>query len=596
MLDLRIYRAAFVPVLFAVLVVAFSLQDRPRPLETTLAPDAFDGARASALLQGLAGAFPDRRPGSPGDDALARRVEQDLRAIVPGRQVGDEPLVRVQRVRAQTIDGERRITNVIATRPGAPGPGIVVVAHRDAAGRGARAELSGTAALLELARVAGDGRLRRTITFVSTSGGTGGAGGAAAAVSRLPRPVDAVLVLGNLAGARVHKPFVVGFSNGHGMAPLRLRRTVETAVRAEAGVDPGAPRAALQWARQAAPLTIGEQGAFGRAGLPAVLLSASGERPPPAGAAVSDRRLGVFGRAALRTVTALDAGPDVAPGPQSLIVTRRKVLPGWAIRLLVAALMLPVLLAAIDGFARVRRRREDVGRWLRWTLVTALPFAVVAAVARVLAMAGLLDPAPPAPVQAGSVPVDGAAVAALAVLALTFALAWLGLRPVGLRTFGARGRPEGAGPAAALAVLVCGLVVVAWVVNPFAAALLVPAAHVWLLATAPEVRLPRPVAAGAVLLALAVPLLAVAALDAQSLGLSAGQAAWMAVLLVAGGHVAAWAWLGASLLAGCAVAAVMIVLRAPPGPEAGPGDVTVRGPVTYAGPGSLGGTESALRP
>jgi hypothetical protein len=32
MLDLRIYRAAFVPVLFAVLVVAFSLQDRPRPL------------------------------------------------------------------------------------------------------------------------------------------------------------------------------------------------------------------------------------------------------------------------------------------------------------------------------------------------------------------------------------------------------------------------------------------------------------------------------------------------------------------------------------------------------------------------------------
>jgi hypothetical protein len=68
------------------------------------------------------------------------------------------------------------------------------------------------------------------------------------------------------------------------------------------------------------------------------------------------------------------------------------------------------------------------------------------------------------------------------------------------------------------------------------------------------------------------------------------------VLLVAGGHVAAWAWLGASLLAGCAVAAVMIVLRAPPGPEAGPGDVTVRGPVTYAGPGSLGGTESALRP
>jgi hypothetical protein len=60
--------------------------------------------------------------------------------------------------------------------------------------------------------------------------------------------------------------------------------------------------------------------------------------------------------------------------------------------------------------------------------------------------------------------------------------------------------------------------------------------------------------------------------------------------------VTAWGWLGASLLAGCAVAAVMIVLRPPPTASAGPEDVTVRGPLTYAGPGSLGGTESALRP
>jgi apolipoprotein N-acyltransferase len=108
------------------------------------------------------------------------------------------------------------------------------------------------------------------------------------------------------------------------------------------------------------------------------------------------------------------------------------------------------------------------------------------------------------------------------------------------------------------------------------------------------VSLPRPAAVAAVLLGL-VPLLAVAAVDAATLGLSPGQAAWTAVLLVAGGHVTASAWLGASLLAGCAVAAVMIVLRPPPAPAAGPGDVTVRGPLTYAGPGSLGGTESALR-
>ena len=155
-------------------------------------------------------------------------------------------------MRAQTIDGERRITNVIATRPGAAGPGIVVVAHRDAAGHGARAELSGTAALLELARVAGDGRLQRTITFVSTSGGTGGTAGAAAAVAALPRPVDAVLVLGDIAGTRIRKPFVVGFSNGHGMAPAAAaaHRRDGRARRRPASDPGGAARGAAVGARR----------------------------------------------------------------------------------------------------------------------------------------------------------------------------------------------------------------------------------------------------------------------------------------------------------------------------------------------------------
>ena len=40
MLDARIYRAALVPVLLAVIVCAFSLQDRPTAVTTTLAPDA----------------------------------------------------------------------------------------------------------------------------------------------------------------------------------------------------------------------------------------------------------------------------------------------------------------------------------------------------------------------------------------------------------------------------------------------------------------------------------------------------------------------------------------------------------------------------
>ena len=56
----------------------------------------------------------------------------------------------------------------------------MIAAHRDAAGRGVKAELSGTAAMLELARVLSDGRARADDDVrVSTSGGSGGAAGAA---------------------------------------------------------------------------------------------------------------------------------------------------------------------------------------------------------------------------------------------------------------------------------------------------------------------------------------------------------------------------------------------------------------------------------
>src|ERR671938_1571548 len=63
MLDARIYRAALVPVLLAVIVCAFSLEGQPQPITTTLAPDAFSGARAQRELADLAGEFPARRAG-----------------------------------------------------------------------------------------------------------------------------------------------------------------------------------------------------------------------------------------------------------------------------------------------------------------------------------------------------------------------------------------------------------------------------------------------------------------------------------------------------------------------------------------------------
>jgi Peptidase family M28 len=581
-LDPRIYRAGFLPILFVLVLVGFSLREPPRPLTATLAPDAFDGAAAFRDLDRLAAAAPARRPGSAGDRLVADRVEQALRAS--GFRVA------VDRFAAQTADGRRELTTVVGERTGFSSRRVLVVAHRDALGHGARAELSGTAALLELARVLGGRTLDRTLVLASTSGGTAGL----AAAERLARepggPVDAVLVLGDLAGTRTDRPLVVPWSDSTAIAPLELRRTVEAAVAAEVGVRPGGARPGVQLARLAFPLTLGEQGPFVARGTGAVLLSASGERAPAADAPVSAARLAAFGRAALRSVSALDAGDDV-PASGTYVLLERKVLPSWAVRLLALALMLPVLLAAVDALARVRRRREHVGMWLCWVGASAVPFLLGALLTAVLFRIGLIDAAPGAPVAgAASVP----NVAALAAVAIAIALAWWTLRPRLLRVLGVAGDPALGGAATAVVLVLAAVTLVVWAGNAYASLLLIPSLHLWLLAMAPETRLRRPLALGLYAAGLLPPLL-VAYAYARQLGLDPLELAWMGALLVAGGALPPLAVLVWCVALGCAASALVVILRATSSSPLAAPPITVRGPRTYAGPGSLGGTESALR-
>src|SRR5438105_3486545 len=208
MLNGRLYRAALLPLGLALVVAAFSLASRPSPRTSTLAPDAFDGGRAFAEMNALAAQFPDRRPGSRQDGRFAAQVAHAIEGL--GGTAGGGFSVHVRRLQAQTIDGERTLTTVIAQRPGAhSAPAIVVLAHRDAAARGSRAELAGTAALLELARVFAARETQRAVILVSTSGGSGGEAGAADFAAHTGGPVDAAIVLGDLASAHRRGPFVV---------------------------------------------------------------------------------------------------------------------------------------------------------------------------------------------------------------------------------------------------------------------------------------------------------------------------------------------------------------------------------------------------
>jgi Peptidase family M28 len=589
MLDPRIYRAALLPVLLALIVGAFSLSDRPRPIGTTLQPDAFSQQRAMADLDALSARFPARRPGDSGDAAMAAQLAAAFRGMRSYQ-------VSTPSFEGETVDGTRRLTSVIARQVGAPGPGLVIVAHRDALGRGARAELSGTAAMLELARVVRGGRLRRTVTFVSTSGGSGGLAGARDLVDRLTGPTDAVLVLGDVAGRTVRRPFVTGWSTGDGVGSLQLRRTIEAAVRAEADTNPGGSRVTSQWARLAFPVTVSEQGPLVAADLPAALLSVGGERPPAADDPIVPARMQSFGRASLRALTALDNAPDLeGAGSSHGLVTLRKVLPVWAVRLLVAALLLAPLLVTVDGFARVRRRHEAVIPWLWWLVGLAAPLVCALAFAWLLGFAGMLPATPPEPAAPGAIAFEGVARVGAGAVALVAVLAWIVLRPALLRRGGVRGSLRGEGAGVALLVMWCALAFVLWLTNPYAAALLVPGAHVLLAVVAPELRLRRWLAVGLVVLA-ALPFVIVDISISGQLGLSPGHFAWFCLLLLTGGIVGPLGWVVWSLVLACLLAALLLAWRTRPAATADdPLPVTVRGPLTYAGPGSLGGTESALR-
>jgi hypothetical protein len=614
MLNGRLYRAAFVPFLFVLAIAAFSLGARPAPLTSTLAPDAFEGAPAFAELRSLATRFSQRRPGSPGDQGLAGYVRRTLEGL--GGAAGGGFSVRSFRFQAQTIDGERTLTNVIAQRAGSTSaPPILIVAHRDAAAAGgSEAELSGTAALLELARVFAARETKRTIILASTSGGSGGSAGASALAGELAAmgpsagesagggPPDAAIVLGDVAGTDTRRPLIVPFSDGLGSAPLQLQRTVDEAITQEVVNDPGEPSALAQLAHLAFPMALGEQAVLNAGGLPAVLIQSSGERGPAAGEPVSMERLEGFGRAALSAVDALDAAPDVSSTMQTGLLLAHKTMPMWVLRLLVLALLLPPLVAAVDGLARARRRRLAVGRWMLWTLSCALPFFSCALLAYLLGWLGILGATPFGPILSSALPFAGAAVTAVVATVLTFALAWL-LWGVLVRRMGWGARPsvEVAGLSMLLVALVVALF--AWIVNPLTALLAVPALHLWLVLASPDTlglseRSRR--AAALVLIALGLlPLALLIVFYAHQLGLGVGEVAWTGVLLLAGGYVGLVGAILWSVAFGCAAVAVMLALTPiPDAPGALPGErieVTIRGPMTYAGPGSLGGTESALR-
>jgi hypothetical protein len=479
----RLYRGTWLLVGIPLLAAAFSVH-RPAPLPTpqpTL-PASFDRFGAVELASELARLYPDRVPGTAGAAGAAEWVRQQL-SPYGLKVVSDRFRANVPGV------GERTLENQLVTVPGRSPDEIVVMSHRDddGSGPGANNNASGIAALIQLARSYGSSIGARavspqhTLVFVATDGGAFGALGARRFAESHRGRVIAAIDLAALAGSG--PPRIVLAGTEPRLASPGLVETAAQRVLEQAGSRPAHAGALAQLVDLAFPYTLHEQGPLLAHGIPALTLTSGGERPPSAFVDRADRldglRLAQLGGSAQQLLRWLDFGAELAPGTARYIYFGPRVLPGWAIELVLLAALLPFLLVAVDLFARCRRRHIPLAPALRSYRSRAGFWLWVMVIFELFALAGVWPGAPAVPLPPESAPATDWPVGGLLGLAVLAGLGWLVTRARLMPRRPASATEELAGTTAALlALAVVALLVVA--TNPFALVFLLPSLHAWL--------------------------------------------------------------------------------------------------------------------
>jgi hypothetical protein len=477
----RLYRGTWLLVGLPLLVAAFSVA-RPTPLPRAFLPE-FDGQATKQLADDLVTLHADRFPGSVG---AAQWFRDQLKPYgLP---------IRTERFSA-VIPGHGRVQmqNLVAEAVGRSPRSIVVMAHRDndGTGLGANDNASGTAMLVQLARAYGappgfSGRTLRpnhTILFVSTDGGAFGALGAAefAAHSPLRHDVAAVIDLDSVGGPGPIRMQI------NGDVPRNPSGTlVETAaarVAAQIGRRPARDSILRQLTDLGFPYSLYEQAPFLAHGVGALTLTSAGDNPPDPLGDVTQRlrvdKLNQVGRSAQDLLGSLDEGLEFTQGTSSYLYLGSRLIRGWAIALVLMACLLPFLAAAVDLFARCRRRRIPLAPALR-ALRSRLGFwAWVIVLFEIFGLLGAWPDGAPRPVSPRSDAATNWPAGLLIVLGLLALAGWLVTRERLVPRREVSVESELAGHTAALLALgALSLLVVA--TNPYALLFLLPSLHAWL--------------------------------------------------------------------------------------------------------------------
>ncbi|HEY5161189.1 MAG TPA: M28 family peptidase, partial [Gaiellaceae bacterium] len=359
------------------LIVAFSVARQQTlavpTLSSTFDPDAVFSTCCSAT-DGLWHLSPDRSPGAPGSRTHLNWIEGQFELLGLTAKV-DQFSTHIPGI------GKVGLSNVSATVHGRSATEIVILAHRDnsgqAPGGGANDNASGTAVMLELARAyqhrpgySSALEPAHTLVFLSTDGGAFGAIGAARFARRysVNHRIAAVIVLDSVAGSG--KPRVLFNGDTTSLPPPVLVATASEILSGQPDAEVTHTSPLRQLLDLAFPFSLYEQAPFIARGIPAVTLTTAGDRYPDpltdTPENISKAHLNQIGLASEQLLAALDqSAPEPRPSNASYIYLGGRFVHGWAIQLLLIALVFPALVAIVDLFARCRRRQIAVRPALR---------------------------------------------------------------------------------------------------------------------------------------------------------------------------------------------------------------------------------------
>lgn len=466
---------ALVSPLTLVLVVILALSNlqtvAPSPALATT-PIEFDAARAQTLAAELETLAPQRVVGSPEASTARQWVIGQLTTL--GLETQTFPFE--VNVNSQTLIG----VQVSAVLAGASDEVVLMTAHVDTPRAGGRSNALGTAAVLELARVlsAGPQPARTFIFLFSDSREYGRSWGMQKYLEDLGLRPKIVAAL-NVDASQGNEDFRIEGAGFYGSyAPLWLR---QLSLRTAQNFQPSEILGAEEFVARALPFDMTEHGQLLRANVPAVSFAST--------------NLSALGPAAevwARTVAALQPLP--AGFALDWRVTETQSLPAAWVLALSLLLFLPLFLATILEFWEQRPHPQALWPEALGLIAAALPWLNGYAVLFILLQAGLLPFYESFPATLDDAflkqPADWAWALVMGVMGLSF--------------FDVLARPRGWARLAdrlnmptrrATLLLVLSVVVLAvWLLNPFAAMLLLAAAAfqwIWIV--------PRPLPAGRML-------------------------------------------------------------------------------------------------